>query len=105
MENWRKYANTVMVSIIMLFVSIGGPIMVSEFRDFSEKLDSLLITVTVHNSESEIWKQQIVKNTDAIEKLQDGQHEATADRFTKEEAMQAIEALKIWVDKYYERKH
>jgi hypothetical protein len=97
METWRKYVNTAMLTIVTLVVSVGAPMLNNTFNNVNDKLDSLLITVTVHNSEAEIWKQR-------IEALEAGNHQATVDRITREEVMKALDDMKEWVDKYYARK-
>jgi hypothetical protein len=107
-EDWRKFVNTIMLSIITISLSVGLPLMFDAVKDFSEKLDNLLITVTVHNSESELWKNQITKNTELIQLLMNGQHKATSDRITKAEVIQAInnqdKKMREWVERYFEHK-
>jgi len=104
-EGWQKTANTVALTIITLVITVGTSLMVDNTKATNKKLDELVIQTTInsmslqsHDAESLVWKNR-------IEALEEGRAEATMDRITKGEALDAIEELKKWVDRYYERKN
>ena len=103
-EGWQKIANTIMLSVITIIITVGTSLIVSGMTKLSEKLDNIVvqsavnsIEIKAYNIEAEIWKDRIVS-------LETGQSIATSDRITRTEAMQAIDDIKNWVDKYYARK-
>ena len=103
-EGIAKWGNTILLSILTLVVSIASTVMVSNIGEMNDKLDNLMIQTTVnserinnHNIESGEWKLR-------IESLESGAADATSDRITKTEALDAIERLREWVEKYYQRK-
>jgi low affinity Fe/Cu permease len=103
-EGWQKTANTIVLSVMTLIITTGVALMVDNTKSVSKKLDELVIQTTInsmkleaHNEEAGMWKNR-------IQALEEGKAEATMDRITKGEALDAIEDLKKWVDRYYERK-
>ena len=99
-----KWGNTILLSILTIVISASSSILISNVGDMNAKLDNLMIQTTVnseritsHNAESREWKLR-------IESLESGASDATSDRITKTEALEAIERLREWVEKYYQRK-
>ena len=104
-DELMRTINTILLSIITIVITVGATLIVDSTRRLNDKLDSLMIQVAIntanlkaHDVESQLWK-------DKITALETGQAEATMDRITKTEALNAIDDLRVWVDKFYERKH
>ena len=110
-EKHQAPMRTFLITVIMLIVTVGGLWVRyieldnrAALKAIDEKLDTLMIAVLTntaqihaHESESEIWKE-------AIKNLQNGTVAATQDRITKTEAYEALENLRKYMDKYFERK-
>ena len=58
-------------------------------------------TITDHNVNSEFWIDEIKKNSEEIDDIKLGNVVATADRYTKTEAVEALADIKLWVERNY----
>ena len=103
-EQVQKWSNTILLSIITVVMSVSATMLVGNVNTVNQKLDTLMMQTAInserimgHNAEADEWKTR-------IESLETGQVDATRDRITKTEALAAIEDLRTWVEKYYERK-
>lgn len=103
-EDIMRTINTVLLSVITIVLTVGATMIIDSTKRLNDKLDNVIIQVTMnsaklegHNQEASIW-------IDRIQALEKGEAEATMDRITKSEALEAIDDLKKWVDRYYARK-
>lgn len=106
-ENIFKYINTILLSIMSLIMMYGVGVL-NKLSD-SQKQNEIAIAVMVktissHNAEAANWVAEIKSNENRLDKLEQGHTAATYDRFTKTEALEAIQKLKEWVEKNYEKK-
>ena len=117
-ESWRKYLNRALLTVIVAILSIGATSLNTTFINMNTKFDlmdakfdvldsrvSELVLISTINTEriSHYRIDDVALNT-RMTLLETGQHEATMDRITKTEVYTALENLKKWVDRYYERK-
>ncbi|RLB96132.1 MAG: hypothetical protein DRH90_24890 [Deltaproteobacteria bacterium] len=107
MEDWRKYANSIMLSFIVLVLSAGGAMlnntigtMRDSFFSIDKKLDAIIITSTI-NSER-ITANDIGANELRL-RIRDLELESNDD-ITKTEALEAIDNLREYVEMNFDRK-
>ena len=110
-DQFFRTLNSILLTIIIALVSTGGAWLKSMDRDtqaelkvINDKMDGLMVAtltnssaIQSHETTANIWISR-------IEALEKGTTVATSDRITKTEALAAIENLRAWVEKYYERK-
>ena len=110
-EGWQKTANTFLLTTITLLITVGGAWMRYIELDnkravelVNAKLDTLMLATLTNSSQikaydvaADIWQDRILA-------LETGRARATEDRITKTEALAAVENLRRWVERYYERK-
>ena len=110
-DGWQKFANTFLLATITLLITVGGAWIRYIELDNKEavevvntKLDTLMLATLANSSQikadnvaDDIWQARILA-------LETGRVRATEDRITKTEALAAVENLRRWVEKYYERK-
>ena len=103
--------NTILITVIVIMI---GTVTVwmrnmevdrrEDIREINTKMDGLMIATLTNSanirSHEELYEIYIAK----IESLEEGTSTATADRITKTEALAAIDNLRMWVEKYYQRK-
>lgn len=99
-----KILNTILLSVLSVIITAASVILINLLTELKAGQSALMIQSTInseriaaHNEDAIVWKNR-------IEALEIGNAEATKDRYTRAEAMRAIEQLKDWVDKYYQRK-
>ena len=104
---FMKHLNTILLTIIGLILLYG----VSSVRTLAKAQTNMQIEIAVigkafldHNDEADYWKELIGKNTDEVTDLKLGNVQATADRITRKEALEAIDQLRRYVEKTYQRK-
>lgn len=106
-----RTANTVLLSVIAVVITVASTMIVDSNKRFNDKLDSIMIQVAVnttnqngHNIEAGVWKERILENSNDIKAIKNGQVDATMDRITKTQATKAMDDMKIWIEEYFERK-
>lgn len=99
-----QIVNSVMLTIIAVFLGY----LTNSIRDIGNQQETLNIAIAVMNQRFESHSEIATTYKDAFEvrigNLEEGTVIATADRITKTEALQAIDNLRKWVEKYYERR-
>ena len=110
-DEWWRIINTSLLSVLVIIISVASTMIIDSNKRLNEKIDGLMIQVAVnaanqvgHDVESAIWEKLIETNVVKIDALELGNVKATMDRFTKTEAMDAMDAQRKWVEKYFERK-
>lgn len=107
---WHK-ALTVAITIMIVVVGYLATSVHSVSKSnvaLSEAFIKMGADVQNHNVNAEKYIEQIEENTERIIALEKGDAVATADRITREEAIEnindAIQGLKEWSDRRYEKK-
>ena len=110
-ESWRKYLNTALLTIIMSMLSVGGIALNNSINKTNEKYDLMDAKFDVMDSRmngfviiSTLNTERVLLHNDRISELETGQHSATMDRITKTEAYEAVDNLRKYIDKYFERR-
>ena len=104
---WARHLNTILLTIMSIILIYVG----STMRSLTISQQNMRIEVAIigkavidHNEESLYWKDKIETNENDIQDIQLGNISATSDRYTKTEALEALEDLKSYVERYYARK-
>ena len=110
-ESWRKYLNTALLTVIMGMLSFGGAAFIKKDNKTNEKYDLMDAKFDVMDSRmngfviiSTLNTERVLLHNDRLAELETGQHSATMDRITQTEAYQAVDNLRKYVDKYFERR-
>ncbi len=99
-----QIVNSIMLTIIAVFLGY----LTSTLRDIGTQQSDLNIAIAVMNQRYESHIAVAVDTRDHFESrvssLEKGTVLATADRITKTEALAAIDGLRNWTERYYQRK-
>lgn len=99
-----QIVNTIMLTIIAIFLGY----LTNSIATIGKQQADLNVAIAIMNQRFE--GHVILSQTYAddygirISNLENGSVMATTDRITKTEALEAIDNLRIWVERYYERK-
>ena len=93
-----------MLTVIAIFLGY----LTNSISEIGKRQETLNIAIAVMNQRFESHIEAAVQYRDEasirLSDLEDGSVVATADRITKTEALEAIDELRKWVEKYYERR-
>lgn len=99
-----QIVNSIMLTVIAVFLGY----LTNSISVIGKQQETLNVAIAVMNQrlESHIEIAGTYKDQfdERITSLEEGSVSATADRITKTEALQAIDELRKWVERYYERK-
>ena len=99
-----QIVNSIMLTIIAVFLGY----LTNSISVIGKQQETLNVAIAVMNqrleSHIEIATNYKTQFDTRITNLEEGSVAATADRITKSEALAAIDELRRWVERYYERK-
>ena len=95
-----QYVNTFLLSAIMILMTYGSV----TIRTVLNNQNDQNVTIAVMSSNLTSLNDNDVDYNDRLKKIETGQIAATADRITKTEALAAIERLRDYIDKNFQRK-
>jgi len=110
-DEFLRTINTILLSAIGIAITVVSVWMRNVEVDnkeadkqINDKLDVLMVATITNAQQIQAHEISSLDWKDRIEALETGHATATADRITKTEALAAVDGLRSWVERYYQRK-